>query len=136
MSLMNAMALRELPSAFRRLAVRESRPFTASIPQSCRHYASTTVQRTESRKTRREELKKAPRTESAKAQETDAAKAFESQYSKDLQDLEEDPSFMAEVPYEDERIRSWDPVERSRSRRLQLPPSRYVCALHCFLFNC
>jgi large subunit ribosomal protein L5 len=130
------MSLKELPSALRRLAVREARPSTASISQIYRRYASTRTERTESRKFQREELKNAPKTESPRASETSATNDFESQFLEDIQDLEVDPSFMVEVPYEDEKIRSWNPVERSRSRRLQLPPSRYVCRISLGRINC
>ncbi len=42
----------------------------------------------------------------------------------DSQDLEEMSSFKAAFSADDAQVQQWDPAERAKGRRNQLPPSR------------
>jgi hypothetical protein len=92
------MALRELPSSLRRLALRDARP-TAAIASKClRRYASG---------------------------EAVAAAPARSEVPEDFRDLESESSlFTAFSP--DEKIKAYDPIKRTQARKRELPPSRYA----------
>ncbi len=58
------------------------------------------------------------------------AEARAEQVSEDYQDLESQSSFLSNTPFEEEKIKSWNPIKRAQGRRRQLPPSRYVDIAH------
>ncbi|PMD28430.1 ribosomal protein L5 [Hyaloscypha hepaticicola] len=91
------MALRELPSSLRRMALRDARP-TAAIASKClRRYASG---------------------------EAVAAAPARGEVPEDFRDLESESSlFTAFSP--DEKIKAYDPIKRTQARKRELPPSRY-----------
>jgi hypothetical protein len=90
------MALRELPSSLRRLALRDGRPTAAVAGRSWRRYTSA-----------------------------EAVAAAPKEVSEDFQDLESNTSmFTAFSP--DDKIKAYDPIKRTQGRRRELPPSRYV----------
>jgi hypothetical protein len=92
------MALRELPSSLRRLALRDARPITAVSGNCWRRYASA---------------------------EAVAAAPAPQEVSEDFRDLESKSSlFTAFSP--DEKIKAYDPIKRTQGRKRELPPSRYA----------
>lgn len=90
------MALRELPTTLGRSILRDGRPSFLSGG-----------------------TKKGTRWASSQA-----AAVKEEEYS-DLQELESQSSFVTDA-ISPEKARSFDPVKRAKSRKHELPPSRYV----------
>jgi hypothetical protein len=90
------MALRELPSSLRRLALRDTRPTAAVAGRSWRRYTSA-----------------------------EAVAAAPKEVSEDFQDLESNTSMFTAFSPDDE-TKAYDPIKRTQGRRRELPPSRYV----------
>jgi large subunit ribosomal protein L5 len=88
------MALRELPSSLRRLALQDARPTATLAGRCCRRYAS--------------------------AEATASQELLE-----DFQDLESQSSLSTQFT-PDEKITAYDPIERAKGRKRELPPSRCV----------
>ncbi|RDW70305.1 putative 50S ribosomal protein L5 [Coleophoma crateriformis] len=92
------MALRELPSVFSRLLVRDA-PTKAIVSRTYRRYASGEAG-------------------------TPVKPAKEELANKDFQELESESSLAASRPSED-IIKAFDPVKKAKGRRRELPASRY-----------